>query len=436
MKRCLLDQFSQSAGKMKSILVAFSLFVAGCLAVRYDGYETIRIEPQNHEQRTWLQILELSLKDKIDVWQSSALEGHPMDVMVAPRFQAELKEILDVQQVPYHVMIKDVQSLVDTQTKDVGTSNDFDYTQYHTYDEIQQWVVDFSAQYPSIVSMYKLTTSFEGRDVHGIKLTGTGGTQPKKAVWWQGGIHAREWISPATVMWICKSMAEDYGVDPTVTAVMDAFDFYIIPSLNADGYEYTWSNDRLWRKTRSKTSGFCVGTDPNRNYAYEWGGEGASTSPCSETYRGPTANSENIIKGSTEFLMNLKQSGHDFVSFIDFHSYSQLFLYPWSYSARASLPADSTDHGVAATKFSDGLKAVYGTEYTVGPSARTLYAASGCSVDWGYATLGAKYSYVVELRDTGRYGFLLPANQIEPSGIETYAAVKAYLGHMLEEYYP
>ncbi len=63
-------------------------------------------------------------------------------------------------------------------------------------------------------------------------------------------------------------------------------------------------------------------------------------------------------------------------------------------------------------------------------------AASGCSVDWGYATLGAKYSYVVELRDTGNYGFLLPERLIEPSGIETYAAVKALLGHMLEEYFP
>ena len=37
-------------------------------------------------------------------------------------------------------------------------------------------------------------------------------------------------------------MAEDYGFDPAVTAVMDAFDFYIVPSLNVDGYQYTWTN--------------------------------------------------------------------------------------------------------------------------------------------------------------------------------------------------
>ena len=37
-------------------------------------------------------------------------------------------------------------------------------------------------------------------------------------------------------------MAEDYGVDPAVTAVMDAFEFYIVPVLNVDGYDYTWTN--------------------------------------------------------------------------------------------------------------------------------------------------------------------------------------------------
>ena len=56
--------------------------------------------------------------------------------MVAPRFQAELKEILDSQNIPYHVMIKDVQSLVDSQTSDVGTTNNYDYTKYHRYSEV------------------------------------------------------------------------------------------------------------------------------------------------------------------------------------------------------------------------------------------------------------------------------------------------------------
>ena len=54
-----------------------------------------------------------------------------------------------------------------------------------------------------------------------------------------------------------------------------------------------------------------------------------------------------------------------------------------------------------------------------------LDEASGNSKDWGFKGLGAKYSYVVELRDTGKYGFLLPEDQIIPTAEENYAAVLA-----------
>jgi hypothetical protein len=37
---------------------------------------------------------------------------------------------------------------------------------------------------------------------------------------------------------------------------------------------------------------------------------------------------------------------------------------------------------------------------------------------------GIKYSLTVELRDTGNYGFVLPASQILPSGEEVWAGVK------------
>jgi hypothetical protein len=52
----------------------------------------------------------------------------------------------------------------------------------------------------------------------------------------------------------------------------------------------------------------------------------------------------------------------------------------------------------------------------------TIYQASGNSVDSMY-DLGAIYSFGIELRDTGRYGFTLPAQQIVPSGEETTNAV-------------
>lgn len=58
----------------------------------------------------------------------------------------------------------------------------------------------------------------------------------------------------------------------------------------------------------------------------------------------------------------------------------------------------------------------------MGPSAALLYPAAGGSDDWA-KSIGIKYSYTVELRDKGRYGFVLPAEFIEPTGKEARAFV-------------
>ena len=42
----------------------------------------------------------------------------------------------------------------------------------------------------------------------------------------------------------------------------------------------------------------------------------------------------------------------------------------------------------------------------------------GGSIDWTYEALGVIYSYALELRDDGKYGFLLPADQIIPCAEE------------------
>ena len=50
-----------------------------------------------------------------------------------------------------------------------------------------------------------------------------------------------------------------------------------------------------------------------------------------------------------------------------------------------------------------------------------LYIALGGSMSWALGEAGIPYSYGMELRDTGRYGFLLPPEQIIPTAEETWA---------------
>jgi carboxypeptidase A4 len=55
-------------------------------------------------------------------------------------------------------------------------------------------------------------------------------------------------------------------------AFKDKYDFYIIPIVNPDGFAYTQSTDRMWRKNRQTvTTSSCLGTDINRNWPNHWG---------------------------------------------------------------------------------------------------------------------------------------------------------------------
>lgn len=88
------------------------------------------------------------------------------------------------------------------------------------------------------------------------------GNQNNKALWIDGGMHAREWITPATVTYIINHLVLNYENEPEY---MQNIDWYFAPLMNPDGYEYTHNVDRLWRKNRAR-SGQCAGTDLNRNF--------------------------------------------------------------------------------------------------------------------------------------------------------------------------
>jgi len=197
-----------------------------------------------------------------------------------------------------------------------------------------------------------------------------------------------------------------------------------MPVFNVDGYFYTMANpnNRLWRKNRKPSSSKCVGTDLNRNFAKGWGGQGASTNACSDTYRGSAAFSEPESKKVSDYLA-LKATGF-WKGYIDFHSYGQLWMFPWGYTSTA--PPDATAQGTLCTAGANALFAVHGTTFTTGQTYTTIYPASGVTNDWTYGNLGIVYSFDIELRDTGTYGFLLPATQIQASGEETYAGLKVW----------
>ncbi|GBN59289.1 Carboxypeptidase B [Araneus ventricosus] len=118
--------------------------------------------------------------------------------------------------------------------------------------------------------------TFEGNIIYLLKIS-SGGNDTRPAVWIDAGIHSREWIAPATALFIINHLLLNYGNDDYITDLVD-HDWYIMPLVNPDGYLHTWNWNRLWRKNRALATGFpgvfiCRGTDPNRNFDIFFGGK-------------------------------------------------------------------------------------------------------------------------------------------------------------------
>lgn len=182
----------------------------------------------------------------------------------------------------------------------------------------------------------------------------------------------------------------------------------------------------MWRKNRRPSgTGNCIGADLNRNFPFSWCTVGGSTDPCLITYCGSGPGSEPEVQAIMNYL------GHPEINwwgYVTLHSYAQEWCIPWAYTATHAPDYDYM--WAVGRKAVEALEATHGTQYTLKiPSGRY----GGFSMDWAKGVRGIKYPVLIELRDTGRYGFILPPDQIIPSGEETLAAIVAYLREIIKE---
>jgi len=290
------------------------------------------------------------------------------------------------------------------------------YNIYRTYDEVQDKLVEI-ANSSSIATLIDLGDSYENRAIKGLKFS-TGGSN-KPAVFFNGCQHAREWVTVMATTYFADQLAQEYTSDNFTATLLDLVDVYIVPIVNPDGYVYTHTTDRYWRKNRQvNANSSCVGTDLNRNWDADWnGGESTSTSECSDIYVGTSpfsATEANVLKNYMEAVPNL-------VGHLDIHSYSALVLGPWGYTN-----AESPDHDEIVSLGNAMNDAITNTNnypfiFGVGDANGALYLASGTMPDWSYDELGA-LGYTFELRPNSSSGggFELPESQILDACAENY----------------
>ncbi|KAI9362961.1 hypothetical protein DFJ73DRAFT_620550, partial [Zopfochytrium polystomum] len=286
------------------------------------------------------------------------------------------------------------------------------FSSYQSLDSIMQFLKTFSA-----VKSFSIGQSYLGADIPAVQI-GSG----SRGFVIQAGAHAREWIAPATATYFAYWLA----TNSSASVLLKYFTITIIPVLNVDGYAYTRNStgDRLWRKNRQPNANTttCPGTDINRNFDAHWSEAGASSDPCALDYFGSSV----FSTPEAISVRNLVRSLGNVVMHIDFHSYSQLWMFPNGYTC-ASRIADY-DSSLRGSEIAvSALKAVNGATFTNGDICNTIYQTSGSATDYFYHSQNVLFSYAVELRGspTDFYGFLLPAEQIIPSGKEAQAALFA-----------
>lgn len=395
----------------------------------YKGHKVLSVTPKNEAELKLLQALEADDALGLDFWTDPVAVGKEVGIRVAPGEQeTTLRAALEGLQVV--TAIDDLQNAVDFQAlSNFAVSfgrKSSPVGRYARVDEIHSWLDELVDKYPDVVTPFEGGKSFQGRPLKGIKV---GKSAPgKPALWFHAGIHAREWVAIASNIYIIDQLLS--SSDPSVKALRENLVWYIIPVANPDGYEYTHTHQRMWRKTLQPHSYFCKGADPNRNWDAAWGTTGVSRNPCSDIYPGPKPWSEPETRTLSHTISLLKD---ELKGFISFHSFSQLWLTPWAYTTK--YPEDHAELMEVANEATKRLMAVHNTYWKVGPPSHILYEASGGAYDWAKMKAGIKYAYTLECRpNTMNPGFMLPASGIIPSGEETWAGVKYVAEFLVQKY--
>jgi len=391
--------------------MALFVFLALLLQVfalkSYTGFHVIRVPFNNTIQ--YQAILDLADSTLADVWSANPAEGW-VDVMV-PK-SSSLWHLFT-----HQVRIPDVQALLkahELENKAASSSKTaFDFDYYPPTGDVRSWVADQVNQHRGVASLFTLGTTYDGEEINGVAI----GDPSNPIYYMHCTIHAREWITTTSCLWIMDQLLNK---DVDRARLLQLYHWIIVPILNIDGYDYSHTRDRMWRKNRQPNAGStCFGTDNNRNYGFGWGGPGASTNPCAETFRGSRAFSTPEAAAENNFLNPYLDKGQVRV-YLDIHSYGGWFLSAWGYTTSGS-PVDYPAMQAQMLAATNVMQGVNGNRYVYGQSGRTLYVTSGSTCDHLYGEGGVIHSYTIECAGNS---FTLPITQIIPIGREVWAGVK------------
>lgn len=306
---------------------------------------------------------------------------------------------------------------------------------YHNYSEltaeIGQLVAANGPGTKNIMSASSIGTTYEGREIHLVKISdNVGSDEAEPEVLFTANQHAREHLTVEMALYLMNELTSQYGVDSTITNLVNTREIWIAPSLNPDGAEFDVSTPptyRLWRKNRQPNPPSAnIGTDLNRNWDYRFGCCGGSSgSTSSETYRGPFAFSAPETARVRDFINGRVQGGvQQIKTAIDFHTYSELVLWPFGYTTADIAPGLTQDERDTFATLGTQMASLNG--YTP-EQASDLYITDGSINDWQWG-VHKIWAYTFEMFPrTSNPGFYPPDENIAAQTSRNRSAVLALL---------
>lgn len=429
----------------------------------HSGQYLLRISDWDLSNDEFYQLAMLSIKQsKLDIWESSTSKRF-IDVQVTEEQGVELltlfDHMFDYDDFTSEIVILDLpQTIAETfetdneemflelmgslkgnSTEELAPLNELFFKNYRQLSVIYAWFNLLVDTYPEILTVERIGKTFEGRDMKALRLSlhsDVKTTSQIKTVVLTGGIHAREWISVSSTCYVLYSLLHDYETgNPAIIKYLENLDFFFLPIMNPDGYDYTWTHDRLWRKNRQQTyHPKCFGIDIDHSFDYHF--TPGFESPCSDDYAGEAA-FESLESYNWDKYLNETRHSHPIYAYLDLHSYAEEILYPYAYTCEL-IPRDQENLLELAYGLGQAIRLNSGKYYDVlsackGKGADLLPSmGAGSALDYMYHNK-AFWAFVLKLRDSGTHGFLLPPKYISPVGVEIYAAVKYFCAFLLND---
>jgi len=223
---------------------------------------------------------------------------------------------------------------------------------FHSYSQMMTELQNIANTYPAITRLYDLGHSVQGRVLWGLKITDNPDIEENEPEVRICGLHhGNEYMSAELPLNLALHLVQNYGVNTSITDLVDSREIWIIPMVNPDGRE-------------AGTRYNAHGIDLNRNYGYM----PESSNPYSEP-------ETRVIRDNA--LQN------NFVLSLSFHCSGDIVNYIWNYKHKRTPDNDVVENLSEQYGSHNGYWVTEGYDWyqTLGDCNDFSYGCRG-DIDW------------------------------------------------------